>query len=390
MKHYATSLKTAGAGKSRLPLYLMVLSILIVTICAGCIGGQQTHVIPGDVPGTGGLQGSPAGTAASTYQGVPAGDTGSARPSGYPAINTTMNITIPVTRIVVANSNAAEVLIAIGAKDRIVGVSDTVKSHPILGPQFESTESIGNWQTPNVERILALRPDVVISYASSVPKNVDQFTAARIPILFLDCYRLDTLPADVRVLGNLTGNEAESERYVDFMEEHVETVRSRLGNLSPASPLPSVYFEGYSEYVAQPGSSGSGLLVRLAGGKNIGENLPGSAPKVNAEWLVTEDPEVIVKVVSLSKDGTNMTDVRSRILNRTGLGNVTAIRSGRTYCISGDIAYGPRSLVGLLYFARILHPAEFPDIRPQGVLDEYAGSFVPGTNLTRFFYPEPE
>jgi iron complex transport system substrate-binding protein len=317
--------------------------------------------------------------------------TGNVKPSALTTtsnINQSMTISGPVHRIVVVNTNAAELLVALGAKDRIIGASDTVKNHPLLGPQFADIGSIGSWQTPNIEKILSLNPDLVVSYASSKPKNEDQFTQNHIPILYIDCYRLDTLESDAKILGSLTSRDNDASTFAALVNTWQDLVISRVSNVSQAEK-PRVYFEGYSDYSAQPGSSGSGLLIRLAGGQNIAENLSVAAPKVNAEWVMTENPDVIIKVVSPTKDGINFTAVHSQIVSRPGMQNVNAVRNGRVFVISGDVAYGPRSYTGLLSIARMLYPDRFKDITPQTALDEYAQRFVSGTNQTPFVYPEP-
>jgi ABC-type Fe3+-hydroxamate transport system, periplasmic component len=295
-------------------------------------------------------------------------------------------LSIPVKRIIVTNANAAELLMAIGAKDKIVGVSDTVKNHPVLGPQFADVESIGSWQAPDVEKILSLHPDAVISYASYLPKNIDKITASNITVLQIDCYKIDTLASDTQKLGNITGNEKEAQEYISFLDKYETLAQSRTGNVTDAS-LPRVYFESYSDYTTLTGGSGADTLLSMAGGKNIAGLLPASSPKVNGEWVYAEKPDVIVKVVAATQTNVTFRDIRTKIEARQGISNVSAVQNGRVYVMSNDIVYGPRAVIGVIYLARTLHPDQFSDISPQAVLDEYAQRFVPGTNGTSYMYP---
>ena len=73
------------------------------------------------------------------------------------------NPALPAERLIVANGDAAELLIALGAGDKIVGVTDSTLSVPYIMDKIPNATSIGNWETPNVEQILALHPDAVIS-----------------------------------------------------------------------------------------------------------------------------------------------------------------------------------------------------------------------------------
>jgi len=295
--------------------------------------------------------------------------------------------TIPVQRIIVTNANSAELLIAIGAKDRIVGVSETVKNHPVLGPQFASVPSIGSWQTPDVEKILSLHPDVVICYSSYLPKNIDRITAAGITILPVDCYKIDTIAADARTLGHITRLENGAEKFTAFQEKYETLLQSRTAGLQEAD-MPRVYFESYSDYSTLTGGSGADSLVTMAGGRNIAGLLPVSSPKVNAEWLVAENPDVIIKTAASTQKDPDFNGIQSKISNRPGIGNISAVRNGRVYIMSNDIVYGPRAVIGALYIARILHPEKFSDIHPDKLLDDYAGAFAPGTNTTQCMYPQ--
>jgi len=341
--------------------------IFCAIAAAGCISSQSS---------------SGAGSAGVTVPVPSAAVSVTVQPSAAP----TPTLSIPVNRIIVTNANAAELLMAIGAKDKIIGVSDTVKNHPVLGPQFADVDSIGSWQAPDVEKILSLHPDAVISYASYLPKNIDRITASNITLLQIDCYKIDTLASDTQKLGNITGNEKGAQDYISFIDKYETLAQSRTGNLTEDTQ-PRVYFESYSDYTTLTGGSGADTLLSMAGGRNIAGLLPASSPKVNAEWVYAENPDVIVKVVASTQKNLTFQEVRSKLEARDGIRNVSAVQTGRVYVMSNDIVYGPRAVIGLLYFAQALHPDQFRDVSPQAVLDEYAGRFVPGTNTTSYMYP---
>jgi len=298
-------------------------------------------------------------------------------------------VTLPCRpeRIIVANSDAAEMLIALGAADRIVGVTDSTYNVTYIMAKIPQAENIGNWQTPNIEKMLALKPDVVISYASSRPKNIDQILAANITVISLDCYRLPTLPSDARAVGTLTGNEEKAEEYAESVENATAMVRDRVATLNQ-DQYPMVYFEGYSDLTAAGPGSGSDELLTIAGGKNIAANLSTSSAKVSAEWVVSQKPAYIMKVIS-TKETRPFSQIAASMANRTGWDTIPSVQQNRIYLFSGGIEYGPKSFIGLLSTAKILHPALFTDVDPSRLLDDYAAEFVPGTNTTQVVYPEP-
>ena len=288
-------------------------------------------------------------------------------------------------RLIVANADAAEMLIAFGAGDKIVGVTDSTLNVSYIMDKIPQAQSIGNWQTPNVEQILALHPDAVISYSSYKPKNLDQLTAANVTVISLDCYKLTTLPSDARALGALTGKSNEAEVYARMVEDTVAEVANRVKKI-PTDNYPTVYFEGYTDYTASSNESGSGEMLIASGGENIaGDMIPASA-QVSPEWVVAKQPQYVIKVVS-STNTIPLEEIVQNMKNRPGWDTIPAVQQDRVYAISSDIEYGPRAYIGLVYTAQLLHPDEFRDMHPRTMLNDYAGRYISGTNGTMMVYP---
>jgi iron complex transport system substrate-binding protein len=299
-------------------------------------------------------------------------------------------VTLPCQphRIIVANANAAEMLIAIGAGDRIVGVTDSTQNVTYVMDKLPSVESIGNWQIPNIERILSLHPDVVIAYSSYKPKNLDQLTAVNITVISLDYYKLNQLPSDAREMGKLTGKTVEAEGYAQMVENATDLVAQRVHTIPPEQ-YPSTYFESYMDYTAASRGSGSDDMLKASGGKNIAGDTPSSSIKVSPEWVVSQKPEFVMKVVS-SSETRSLAEIVQILNNRNGWDNIPAVQQTKVYAISNDVEYGPRAYIGLVYMAKILHPDVFRDIDPRKMLDEYARKYVAGADIETPVYPEPK
>jgi len=347
-------------------------------IGAGCIqrdiGGDSAKALTPTVSGT-----------ASAYQ-TPVKSTSSCTPVTITQTDGSQ-VTLPchAERIVVTNGNAAEMLIAIGAGDRVVGVTDWTKNVSYIMDKIPHAVSVGDWQIPNVERILSLHPDVVISYASSKPKNLNQFTAANITVIYLDCYRLSTLASDARSLGKLTLNMNEAEVYARMVEDTIAVVTKRVKTIPP-DQYPTVYFESYMDFTAAARGSGSDEMLTLAGGKNIAGDIPTPSAKVSAEWVVARQPEYIMKVISQSNTKPFPAIVES-LKSREGWNTIPAVKNNRVYVFANEIEYGPRAYVGLVWTAQLLYPGTFRDLHPRTMLIDYANRYVNGTNTTTVIYP---
>jgi iron complex transport system substrate-binding protein len=301
--------------------------------------------------------------------------------------STGQEISLPKTaeRVVCLNSDAAEMMVVLGIGDKVVGVVESTTTDPQLMSHLPNAQSVGNWQTPSPERLLSLQPDAVVSYSSSKPKNADQLINSGIQLIYLDCYKINTLEHDVVALGIMTGAETASENYLKFFKKWKSVVDEDLQDIA-SDDEPAVYIEGYTDFTAQGLDSGTDLLVRMAKGKNIAADLKEQWPKVTSEWVMSTNPEVILKVVSVKPDKT-LDQVREDVLKRAGFDTLSAVQNDRVYVLNGDLAYGPRSPAGLVYIAKSLHPEKYINIHPSDVLKEYSDTFIPGSTGGEYFSP---
>ncbi|MDD4136815.1 MAG: ABC transporter substrate-binding protein, partial [Methanoregula sp.] len=201
-------------------------------------------------------------------------------------------------------------------------------------------------------------------------------------------YRLPKLALDARALGTLTGHEQTAEVYAQLVENTTTTVMRGIAPI-PRDQLPTVYFEGYSDYTAAGTGSGSDELLQMAGGKNsVAALSTASSPKVSAEWVVAQKPSYVMKVIS-SKETRPFADVAAAMAKRTGWDTIPAVQDNHVYLFNSGIEYGPKSYIGLAYTAKILHPDLFPDLDPAAMLNEYAAQYVAGSDMTVPVYPSP-
>jgi len=295
----------------------------------------------------------------------------------------------PVKRIVTQNSDLIEMLTILGAGDTIVGASENILDFPDMVSHIPHAESIGNWQTPNIEKILSLHPDLMITYGGRT-KNVNQILAANISAVALDLYHVPTLPREARILGQITGKEERAEEYASFVENYLALIESRLNSHNKTAML-KIYMEHYGEYASEGKESAGTELLALLHTSHIGADLPGLTQKVSPEWIIEQKPDVIIKIVnnkSLSWDDLNQT--RKDIMNRIGFDFIPAVKSGRVYVINADLLNSPRGIIGAFYVAKALYPGLFDDVNPEQILTEYADRFNSGVeNIPARCIPVP-
>jgi len=293
----------------------------------------------------------------------------------------------PASRVVCLNSDATEMLIALESGNSIVGVTDTTLKNPQFSLLIPNAVSVGTWDAPSLERILGLQPDAIISYSGYRLKNADQFERAKIPVIYIDCNRLSTLRNDARMMGLITGHQNAAERYIRFVDKWTSyTAKKTNGTL-----LTPVYIEGYSDFMAQGTNSSIDDLVTFSRGANIAAAQGKSYVKVTQEWIIKENPPVIIKVApDPLPEGKTLDDYREQVMNRPALADVKAIQDGSVYALNGKVVVGPRAPAGLPLVASILHPVQFSGTNPSEALDEYSREFVPGANATQAISPLPK
>jgi iron complex transport system substrate-binding protein len=143
---------------------------------------------------------------------------------------------------------------------------------------------------------------------------------------------------------------------------------------------PAVYLEAYAEFAACGSGSGMHERVVFAGGRNIGEVMLPNASPVSPEWVLEQQPWVVVKMCSqngsYSLDGPGgMMAQREALLARTGWSKTPAGKSGRVYLMTTDVTSGGASVVGIAHIAKWLHPKTCADLDPNAWHREYIERF---------------
>ncbi len=292
-----------------------------------------------------------------------------------------VKVPYPAQRLVVTNSDAAEVLCALGAGDRIIGVTaHTARMCSDLFPELRGKTIIGSWQHPSVEKIIELAPDVVITYDMWWPSQkefAEQLAPFGISVVRAPCYRIDRLAEDVKILGRIVGREEKAQEYIEYYQEILDEVENRLKGINRRV---RVYGEGYGDYRAVSKGSGAYELLERAGVDNIAGRQPISSPQISPEWVVDKNPEVIIKEASPGSvkmgygilDREAIVNFRNSLLTRRPAWNrIEAVKNCRVYIIAGEIWADPRTPIGILYVAKWCYPERFKDIEPESIHREW-------------------
>ncbi len=242
-----------------------------------------------------------------------------------------------------------EIVFSLGAGDRLVGVTDAC-DYPL---QAQQITSIGPFVHPNLERILAIEPDIVIA-AGPMPRGKDRlFKSSGIQVVVVSIRSLGDVFTAIETIAEATGQEEEGAELIAGLNE-------RLARM-PALPArrPTVFFEIWNDPLTSPGrDSFLTEVVEKAGGRSITADLPGDYVRISPDFVLQQDPDAIV-MGYMTGSGTGIATLRKRI----GWAELKAVRSGMVLDdLDSDalLRPGPRLVDAIEELAGRLAPAKGP------------------------------
>lgn len=219
----------------------------------------------------------------------------------------------------------------------------------------------GRGGSANLEAVMALAPDLIVDVGSTAPTYRDLAIRVQnqsdIPTLLFNG-RFDATADTFRVLGQILGHPERGAALADWVEQEVETIRTRIAGI-PEDARPRVYYaRGPAGLETALSGSINVEVLDLLGVTNVaGERLGrGGLASVSMEQVLDWDPEIIVTVDPLFAANAGQDPLWQQ---------VTAVREGRVYSAPRspfpwvDFPPGPNRLIGLSWLASLLYPEHF-------------------------------
>ena len=246
-----------------------------------------------------------------------------------------------------------EMLFTMGAGPQVVAVS----SYDEDPPQVKSLPRVGALLDPDVERILSLKPDLVITYGSQVDLQA-QLTRAGIPMFDYRHGGLTAILETMRALGVRTGHPREADAAAGEIEARLAAVRARTSS-SPKPRTLLVFGRERGTLRNIYASGGRGFLhdmLEAAGGTNIFADIDRESVQATTELILTRAPEVILEV--RSADIATGAEAAKEAASWAPLASVPAVRQKRVIVLTGKglTVPGPRVAEVVEQMARALHP----------------------------------
>jgi len=272
-------------------------------------------------------------------------------------------ISIPKTapeRIVSLSPSTSEILAALNLQSKVVGVDYNTNYPAAMAKVKKVSDAMGTY---NVEQIVALKPDLVLS-SNGLTKDVDsQLTQLHITVADLPGANIDQTMTQIQNIGLLTHTQSTAQSVVNQMKQQIAQIESAIkGTAAPTVMMEIDDSTPGKPYVFGGGSFGDNL-IQDANAKNIFHNNTsgGGFPQVTDEAVIAANPQFIILTEEPQYGGNP-----SLVYKRPNWGGIAAVKSHQVYRLNSDILQrpDPRIVEGLRCVAQIVHPTKFSGALP--------------------------
>jgi len=290
----------------------------------------------------------------------------------------------PVQTMIAIYTKYVEVVRVLNATDMIIGVDDSVGTYKTFFPTLTSLPSVGNRFTPDVEKILAVDPDI---YFTGTRNNYDSALETKLSAngTDIDVVRLPTWEYGKTTQGLLTlayilGKEERAYEYLEWHDSLLKSITDKIATI-PTEDRVTVLLDSVGNKARSTGS-GDYENSQIAGAINIGGELSGGIyPVYDVEWVIEKNPDFIIGLITAGYNG-NLTDLQARYDVLAAQFNATdAVKNGNLHIMAFDIMNGASYLVSIAYQAKWYYPDLFADLDPQKIHQEYLDTFCGGIDL---------
>ena len=228
----------------------------------------------------------------------------------------------PAQRVISLSPHLSELMYSIGAADRLVGVARDSG----FSAEAAALPGVGDASGLDFERILHLRPDLVLAWGSG-NRSVDiaRLRALGLRVLVLEPRRLEDIARHLRLLGELTGLGGQAQAVALEFERRVDRLSARYAGRPPVR----VFFEiWHRPLFTVNGDHIISKVLGLCAAQNIFADLPRLAGEVSLEQALLLDPDAIVVGSEAEDAGVN---------SWTKFSYLKAVRSGTVFAVSADL-----------------------------------------------------
>jgi iron complex transport system substrate-binding protein len=270
-----------------------------------------------------------------------------------------LTLTSPPKRIVSLAPSNTEILFAIGAGEKVVGVTRYCNYPYNFKAWIEAGNMtcIGSYYNPTVEPIVALKPDLILSTQKSL-ESAENLRNLGYNVLVLAPKNVSDVLDNILLVGRATDQYNEAVAIESELRQRIDTITNKAAD---AISTPKVYNEIWAEPLKAAGpETFIDELITLAGGTNIFHDAITDYPNISYEEVVEKNPDVMVFPDEYMGVEHYFEDI-DPVKDRPGWDIISAVQNDRIYEINSDLISraSPRLAEALEILAKMIHPEIF-------------------------------
>lgn len=257
-------------------------------------------------------------------------------------------VSIPqkITRAVSLAPNLTENIFAVGAGDRLVGVT----SYCDYPQEAQKIAKVGDTLNPNLEAVIALNPQIVfVSTASQIQAFTEQMERRNVAVFVSNPQDLDGIYKSLSQIGEIFGETEKAAALTDSLKQRAAAIEAKTENAKRIKTFVQISGEplftvGKTSFMTD--------LVNRAGGISLTANIAEAYPKISKETALAFQPEAII-----------LTESEDNLAPNNIFNNSPAVKNNKVFKINADLLSraSPRIIDGLEQLAHALHPEKFKE-----------------------------
>ena len=261
-------------------------------------------------------------------------------------------VTIPQEpqRIISIAPSNTEILFALGLEDKIVGITNYCN----FPEETKNIEKIGETFPLNLEKIVSLKPDLILAYAGQL-KEIPRLRELGLKVIVIEPLNLQETLKSIQMVATVGGIPEKGNILVENLSQRIDQIKTAVFNLK-INKRPKIFIGGIYETIWTPGEGTLfNELISLAGGINIAAGFSGWT-KISSEFIVKEDPDIIIIPIGAMNPGDEL-KIKENIYQRPGWSNLSAVKTQKIFIVNEDLFFrpGPRLVDGLERLYKIFY-----------------------------------
>lgn len=253
-------------------------------------------------------------------------------------------------RIVSLSPTNTEIVFALGAGEKLVGVTNYC-DYP---EETRNIERIGDFEGPNIEMIKKVKPDVVLAGGYIQEDIIKVLESLDIPVVSTEASDIDSIFDSIALIGKLVGEETKAEEIINNMHKDIDDIKNKV----LGKGRPKVFYVVWTEPLSTAGK-GTFIneIIQIAGGQNVAAEVEGWA-KYSAEELIKQNPDILIAAYHSTDKGMRKEDfIEDNLFKK-----LECVKNEKIHIMSDDNIVarpGPRIIDAIYEMAKVLHNDAF-------------------------------